>query len=51
MWGGVPNHMPTMPTSVRGGNRQNPGNQNERPQPATTPNLQQWGTIVVNMAM
>ena len=31
VWGSVPNHMPTMPTSVRGGNRQNPGNQNERP--------------------
>ena len=26
VWGSVPSHMPTMSTSVRGGNRQNPGN-------------------------
>ena len=31
VWGSVPSHMPTMSTFVRGGNRQNPGNQNERP--------------------
>ena len=31
MGGSVQNHMPTMPTYLRLGNRPNPGNQNERP--------------------